>query len=258
MKQVKKSLNRTVLRIGVCLLMVVLCFTGSLHGAVRESSLFTGNPLLFNQNNDGNRLFRPYAWSGEGYRSNQVQSLEIEDQPRVSRKKLIFEISMGVLFNIAGICAGGLIGSEIPGGDDDDNDMAEGIMGVSGAFIGSTLGSALGVYVAGNSKDVKGSFGSALLGSLLGEAAACGLLALSMNGFVVIFSFAVLPPLGAALLFNSSLKHRTLPVSHALLNFTGDGFKIGFPYFHIQPLPGYAKNVKPTLKFDINLVSIVL
>jgi hypothetical protein len=46
-----------------------------------------------------------------------------------------------------------------------------------------------------------------------------------------------------------------------LFNHYGDDkgdFKVGIPYVHIQPIPGYAKNVKPTVRFNVNLLSIVL
>jgi hypothetical protein len=109
----------------------------------------------------------------------------------------------------------------------------------------------------GNSGDAQGSFGSALLGSILGEGAAILVLLLTKDAKVGLISFIALPPIGAALLFNSSLKYKSLPVSHALLNFNQGDFKVGIPYVHIQPIPGYAKKIKSTVRFNVNLLNIV-
>jgi len=255
MKEERKPGCRNFYRIGFCLMLAVVFLAVSLQTAAQEKSGFTGNPGLFNHYGNDNSLFSQGYWSGVDI-SNQEQLQSIKDKPRVSGGKLFGEIFMGVLGNIGGGFLGALIGSQVAETDDDEwfEDLGGIVLGYCG---GSTIGSAFGVYVVGTSGDAKGSFGSALLGSLLGEGAAVLVSIITKDGTAALISFIALPPIGAALLFNSSLKHKSLPVSHALLNFNQGDFKIGIPYVHIQPLPGYAKNVKYPVKFDVNLLDIV-
>jgi hypothetical protein len=255
MKEEKKPKTRTNYRVGFCLLLAVVLVTVSLQTAAREKRVFTGNPGLFNHYGNDNSLFSQGYWAGDDT-STREQFEPIKDKPRVSGGKLFGEIFMGMLGNVGGGFLGGLFGSQIA--KTDDEEWFEGLDGfVLGYFTGSTFGSAFGVYVIGNSEEAPGSFGSALLGSILGEGAAFLVLLLTKSGEAALISFIALPPIGAALLFNSSLKYKSLPVSNALLNFNQGDFKLGIPYVHIQPLPGYAKNVKPTVRFDVNLLSIV-
>ena len=255
MKDEKKSKTGTIYRIGFCLLLAVVFLTASLPTAAREKPVFTGNSMLFNHYGDDNGLFRQGYWSGLDM-SNQEPIEPIKDKPRVSAGKLFGEIFMGMLGNVGGGFLGGLVGIGVA--ERGDGEWFDGFDGlVLGYFTGSTFGSALGVYAIGNSGDAKGSFGSALLGSFLGEGASIAVLLLTKNGTAAFISFIALPPIGAALLFNSSLKYKSLPVSHALLNFNKGDFKIGIPYVHIQPIPGCAKNVKPSVRFDVNLLNIV-
>jgi hypothetical protein len=138
--------------------------------------------------------------------------------------------------------------------------------GPYGLLTGSIVGSALGVYIYGSTKNLKGSLGSALLGSFLGEAAAFGIFLMLFDkeveepwGILASAAIIALPAIGAALLYNrsSSRRNKSLSVSHALLNFNRGKIRIGIPYVHIQPLHSYAKNVKPTVRFNVNLLSIV-
>ena len=95
---------------------------------------------------------------------NQVAA--IDKQERSKTAKIIAEIWGGILGN----ALGGLIGAGVM--------MAnEGHGSAIIFFGGSALGSALGVYSAGNSENVnaRGRFGMTLLGSLLGELAVIGL-----------------------------------------------------------------------------------
>jgi hypothetical protein len=254
MKDEKKPKSRTCYRIGFCLLLVMFFLTVSLQTAAREKTVFTGNSGLFNHYGDDNGLFSQDYMSGMNM-SNQAQIEPIKDKPRVSGGKLFGEIVMGMLGNIAGGFGGALIGGHVSEGD---GEWFEGLGGVVlGYFTGSTFGSALGVYAFGNRGNAKGSFGSALLGSFLGEGAAILVLLITNDGTAALISFIALPPIGAALLFNSSLKYKSLPVSHALLNFNQGDFKIGIPYVRIQPLPGCGKNIKSTVRFNVNLLNIV-
>jgi hypothetical protein len=248
MKEEKKPRSRTFYRAGFCLLMAVFFLTVSLQTAAREKTVFTDNAGLLNHygNGNDNGLFSQWYWSGADM-SNQEQIQPIKDKPRSRGGKLFGEIFMGMLGIIGGGFLGAIFGSQVR--EVDDEGVIPGRVAL-GYLTGSTFGSAFGVYVVGNSGDAKGSFGSALLGSLLGEGAAILVLLLTKDERVWFISAIALPPIGAALLFNSSLKSKSLPVSHALLNFNQGDFKVGIPYVHIQPLPGYAKNVKPTVRFE--------
>ncbi len=257
MKNEKKQKSRSFYRIGFCLLMVVVFLTVSLHIAAREKPLFTGNSRIFNHNGDYNGLFSQGYWYGKANMSNQAQIEKIKDKPRVSTGKLFGEIFLGMVGNVAGGYAGGVIGYNIDRNSGNDGWFAGFGGAIVGYFTGSTVGSALGVYLIGNSGNVKGSFGRALLGSLVGEGAAIIVSLLVRNGTVAAISFITLPPIGAAIFFNSSLKYKSSPVSQALLNFNKGEFKMGIPYVHIQPLPSYAKNVKPTVRFNVNVLSFV-
>jgi len=257
MKEEKKPGSRNFYRIGFCLLSAVVFLTAALQTAAQEKKVFTGNPGLFNYYHygDDNALFSQGYGSGVDM-ANPSPIEPIKDRPRVSGGKLFGEIFLGMLGNVAGGYGGALIGYQIS--KEDDEEWFDGFGGaILGYFSGSTFGSALGVYIIGNSGEAKGSFGSALLGSLLGEGAAFLVLLATKSESAWFISAIALPPIGAALLFNSSLKSKSLPVSHALLNFNQGDFKIGVPYVHIQPLPGYAKNFKPTVRFNVNLLNIV-
>ena len=171
--------------------------------------------------------------------------------------RLFSEIFIGMLGNVAGGFLGGVVGVGLAQrGDGEWFDGFDGL--VLGYCAGSTFGSALGVYAIGNVGEAKGSFGSALLGSFLGEGAALLVMLLTRDGTFALVSFIALPPIGAALLFNSSLKHKSLSISNALFNFNKGDLKVGIPYVHIQPIPITAKNVKPSIRFKVNLLSIEL
>lgn len=260
MKDEKKSKSRTFYRVDFCLLVAVVFLTISLPTAAREKPVFTGNSRLFNHYGEDNGLFSQGYLSGLD-RSNQEAVEPIIDKSHVSHERLIGEIFLGMLGNVACGTAGAIVGKKVASRGNTVGTfsaMFDGLDGlVLGCFTGSTFGSALGVYIIGNSRNAKGSFGSALLGSLLGEGAAIAVSLLTRNGTAALISFIALPPIGAALFFNSSIKYKSLPVSQALLNFNRGDFKIGIPYVHIQPLPGYAKNVKAAVRFDVNLLNIV-
>ena len=255
MKEEKKPGSKNFYCIGFCLLVAVVFLTVTLQTAAREKTVFTGNVGLFNHYGNDNGLFSQGYWSDAGM-SNQEQIEPFMHKPQVTTGKLFGEIFMGMLGNLAGGYGGAFIGYQIA--KENDGEWFDGFGGaLLGYFSGSTFGSAFGVYVVGNSGDAKGSFGSALLGSLLGEGAAILVLLLTKSETAWFVSAIALPPIGAALLFNNSLKSKSLPVSHALLNFNQGDFKVGIPYVHFQYLPGYAKNVKPTVGLNVKLLNIV-
>lgn len=241
--------------------MVMIFLFVSVPGAAREKSLITVDNRLLYQYGDNNRLFNQTHWSGM---KDSLNLSHTADKPGVSTGKFFGQVLLGIVGNVAGGYAGAFIGYELDKGDEDFFDGFGGA--ILGYFGGSTFGSALGVYLVGNSKNIKGSFGSALLGSLLGEGLAIGLSLLAESEDVTVLAFITLPPICSALLFNSSLKYRSSPISNALINFNSDGLKIGIPFVHVhyvqvRPLHSflsYSKKIKQTLRVNINLMNIAL
>lgn len=256
MKDEKKTKSRTFHPILFCLFLAVVFLTLSLHITAQEKPLFTGNSRIFNHYGDYNGLFSQGYWSRKANMSNTVRIEQIKGKPRVSAAKFCGEILFGIVGNVAGGYGGGyggaLLMSQIA------NSEEGGYIGLfAGYFAGATLGSALGVYTVGNSGNTKGSFGRAWLGSILGECAAIIVSLITQNRTVAWVSFITFPPICAALSFNSSLRYKSSPVSFGLLNFNKGEFKMGIPYAHIQPLLSHVKNVKPTVRFSVNLLNIV-
>jgi hypothetical protein len=227
-------------------------FVPPIPAAAREKPLFAGSPALFNHDVDDNGLFSRCYWDGPGSMSSRAP---IDDKPRVSTGKVIGEILLGMVGNFAGGLAGALIGVQVIE-DDGEGLIHQGA--VLGYLPGSMVGSALGVYLIGNTGNARGSFGRALFGSFLGEVAAFAILLVDHEGSVGIVSFLVLPPICAALMFNRSLRYKSLPGPSALLNFDRGKIRIGIPDIRIQPLRGCAKNAKPEVRFSINLLGIAL
>jgi hypothetical protein len=161
----------------------------------------------------------------------------------------------GVVGNVVGLYAGGLLGFLIPSSG--GSGIASGPL--LGVLAGSTCGSALGVYLAGSGGGRRGSFGAALGGSLLGEAAALALALVIRNGegpFVT--GFFILPPIGAALVFNSSLASRSVRAGNGLFNLAGGKLGLGVPDIHVRPVMVPGGRAKPELRFDVNVLSVEL
>lgn len=159
-------------------------------------------------------------------------------------------VMAGVAGNLAGIYAGALLGSS----------SYPGI--VLGGIAGSAGGSALGVFIAGSSGGRGGNFGSALGGSLLGEVAAVALAfiipARGESEFAFPLGFLILPPLGAAIVFNSSLSSRSFQAGNGFLNLAGGKLGIGVPDVQVRPsyVPGL--KVKRELQFNVRVLSVEL
>jgi hypothetical protein len=260
MKDQKKLAGRTLYRawcfVFTAVVLFVLLLMAPSQAAAQEKPLFTGNEQLFNNpyedgDRDDNGLFsnRYLSWSG---------NMPDRRKPRVSTLTFFGEFCLGVVGNVAGGYGGGLLGYHIDAGDDKGgwfNGLGGALVGYS---VGSTIGSALGVSIIGNSRDVRGSFGRAILGSLAGEGAAILLALVARNETVALIAFIALPPLGAAVFFNSSLRYKSPPLSSALFNFDKGDFKIGIPFVRVQPLPRLSKQQKPTVSVNVNLLSIAL
>jgi hypothetical protein len=105
----------------------------------------------------------------------------------------------------------------------------EGVLLILSAQV---LGSALGVYLAGNLGKQRGSFGSALAGSLLGEAVSVVILVLTKGeGSGILYIGA---PLGATLMFNSRRRYKAAPVTQgALLNIKRGKMSLDLPVVQV-------------------------
>jgi hypothetical protein len=189
----------------------------------------------------------------------QARLQAAEDEREVGRVGKM--ILAGIAGNLVGIFGGWGLGAAASGQHDSDHVAAGSPLG---AVIGSALGSALGVYLAGNTNHSRGNLGSALGGSLLGIAAA---IAVSMpligqeSGVgisVGLVALAILPPVGSAILFNKSLRPRSLPKGDALFNLSQGRFGLGVPNIHIRPLRFPARDVKTDWQFNVRVFGVML
>lgn len=128
-----------------------------------------------------------------------------------------------------------------------------------GVLAGSVVGSAVGVHLAAGRR---GSFSSALLGSLLGEAAALGAAAVLSNagalGLMAVVPLAVLPPAGAAIFYGNSLASWRRRAGDGLLNLSAGRLGIGVPDVQVRPLIVPGDSAKPGLQIKIRVLSVEL
>lgn len=160
-------------------------------------------------------------------------------------------ILAGVVGNVIGIYAGVWLGSL---------STYQGM--ILGCIAGSVCGSTLGVYLVGSSGGRRGNFGSALLGSLLGELAASALaLVLPRRGdseFAFLPGFLILPPIGAAILFNRSLGSSSFQAGNGFLNLAQGKLGLGVPDIQVRPVPASGKSNKTEFGFRVNVLSVQL
>ncbi len=161
----------------------------------------------------------------------------------------------GVLGNVLGAVAGGMAGGRI----DNSGESLISAGAALGILAGSVIGSAVGVHLAAGRR---GSFSSALLGSLLGEGAALGAAALLGNagglGLMAVVPLAVLPPAGAAIFYGNSLASWRRPGGSGLLNLSAGRLGVGFPDVQVRPqiVPGIS--ARPGMRVNIRLLSVEL
>ncbi|MCJ7526013.1 MAG: hypothetical protein MUP71_12450 [Candidatus Aminicenantes bacterium] len=223
----------------VLFLFFIFCFAGvCLHADSGKRSLFAGNsgPFIPDHSSVGQyfpgneQSWRQDAWAG------------ISD--------LVPMVLAGVAGNLVGIIAGIGLGSS----------SYQGML--LGGIAGSAGGSALGVYIAGSSHGRRGNFGSALLGSLLGELAASALaLVLPRRGdseFAFLPGFLILPPIGAAILFNRSLNSRSFQAGNGLFNLAEGRLGLAVPDIQVRPVPVSGKSNKTEFGFRVNVLSVEL
>ena len=162
----------------------------------------------------------------------------------------------GVLGNVIGLAAGGLLGSILVRGGGESL-LPSGF--APGALAGSVYGSALGVHMAAGRR---GSFGSALAGSALGIVAAIAVTsALSGReglGMLAIVPLAIMPPLGAFMLYSRSMGAYSSRTAGGLFSLAGGKLELGVPDVKVRPIfvPGCVG--KPEMQFCVNVLSVKL
>lgn len=106
-----------------------------------------------------------------------------------------------------------------------------------GASIGYPIGSALGVYIVGDTGDETGSFVATLCGSLLGASLSYAAILLRILPSPLSYvSFFAVPPICACIGFNMTRRYKSSPsFGTALLNFRGGQMTLGIPRVYFQP-----------------------
>jgi hypothetical protein len=159
---------------------------------------------------------------------------------------------------------GALLGGVIGGGigyaiayDESEGDWFNfsGLYGaIPGYLIASNLGCALGVYLIGNSGDERGSFGSALGGSVAGTLAGFGVTYLLIQttehdeiNLPIFVLFTASQATGAIIGFNLSREKKVEASSGALLNLNEGKLSLAFPQVNISQKPSSSSNYKINL-----------
>jgi len=162
----------------------------------------------------------------------------------------------GVLGNVIGMVAGGLLGSLLVRGGGESL-LPSGL--APGALAGSVCGSALGVHLAAGRR---GNFGSALAGSALGIVAAIAVTSVLNGreglGMLAIVPLAIMPPLGAFMLYSRSMGSYSSRTTGGLVSLAGGKLGLGVPDIQVRPsfIPGL--KTKPELQFNVRVLSVEL
>jgi hypothetical protein len=164
-------------------------------------------------------------------------------------------ILAGVLGNILGSIAGIYLGAPT---FDENHPLPF----IAYWAAGSALGSAAGVGLAGTTRNWRGSFGRAVLGGTLGVGLSW-LLASSPDfqvggGMLPLVSLLILPPIGAAVFFKTSVKPGRGTGNQALLTVSAGRLGLGVPDVKVRPIfvPGGVN--KPEMQFNVNVLSVEL
>jgi hypothetical protein len=161
------------------------------------------------------------------------------EKPPLSKKRIMREVLAGGGLGVAGGLAGGLAGLGIGFLLAPDED--EYIGPIVGFFLGSSIsypiGTALGVYLVGDTGDETGSFVATLGGSLLGASLTYAAILLRILPSPLSYlSFFAVPPIFACIAFNMTRRYRSPPSSGtALLNFKEGQMTLGIPTVYFQP-----------------------
>jgi hypothetical protein len=170
------------------------------------------------------------------------------EKPPVSEDRIAVEIiGAAAVGTILGI-TGGYIGGKLYEGCSGFLCEFDGIL--IGWSIGYPLGSAIGVYIAGNTGNEIGSFPSTLLGSILGQLGGLGGVAIAIalagegegegEGELAVglggVLFFVGSPIGATIGFNLTRRYKSPPSSEtALINFRDGQMRLEVPQISFYP-----------------------
>jgi len=176
-------------------------------------------------------------------------------QPLKKRRGIGTMILGGVLGNLVGSSAGIYAGGRVF----DEHDLLPFIAWWAG---GSTLGSAAGVILAGDTNGWKGKPGMAAIGSALGVGLSW-VLASSPSfqasmGPLLLVPLLVLPPVNAAIFYHASMEPRQHRSGNALFNLAGGRIGLGIPGFQLRPLSVPGIDARPELQFKVKVLSVEL
>jgi hypothetical protein len=164
-------------------------------------------------------------------------------------------ILAGVLGNILGSVAGIFLGAPT-------FDESHSLPFIAYWSAGSAFGSAAGVSLAGTSRNWRGNFGRAVLGGTLGVGLSWLLVSAPAfqggGGILPLFSLLVLPPISAAVFFQTSMKPRQAPETQALLTISAGRLGLGVPDVSMRPVfvPGCVS--KPHMQLNVRVLSVEL
>jgi hypothetical protein len=198
----------------------------------------------------------------EQYLPDSEQDRAQTQRVRMDEDRIVRACLLGLVGNVVGSCLFAGLGYNLIGDKNmGESSSSEGLL-LAAAAAGSVCGSALGVYLGGNSRQARGKLDSTMLGSFLGGVAAAAITLAAGKVFdrphIFLLSFAVLPPLGSILLLNSSLRSRSTYEGNALFNLSGRRLGLGIPDIQVRPLwaPGF--QAKPELQFNVRVLSVEL
>ena len=177
------------------------------------------------------------------------------EKPPLRIKRIGGEILVGGGLGIVGAIGLGAAGAGIGallGGNDGEDAVLVGM--AIGAGLGYSIGSGLGVYLAGDNDDETGSFVATFLGGLLGTGLSYAIIFATQGwGELPFYLCLPIPPICACIGFNMTRRYKSSPSSGtALLNFREGQINIGIPMVHFQSDPF----VKRALAMNVNLISV--
>jgi hypothetical protein len=154
----------------------------------------------------------------------------------VSAGKIVREAGYGCMCGLLGSIVFGFIGGLTASGQ---NDFWSGMERVGmGVVVGSTIGSSAGVYITAREEGERGSYGSALAGSVLGMAVFLGTKPFEGDSFPWLGLYG-LPAFGSLIGYNLSQRiRRPAAGGDAVLDFTPEGLAVGVPAPYLRWHPG--------------------
>jgi len=186
--------------------------------------------------------------------SNLIENNEKKPQPKTG--EIVGELLLGSLGSFGAGCIGAVIGSSMANDEGMFAGLGEGILGY---LIGSTLGSSLGVYIIGTSGDDTGSYGSALIGSIVGSGAGIAIIIISTNIISdddnitpEFIGFTLAQSIGATIAFNKSRTKQVISQNEALIQYKKGNLSISYPKIHFKSHPLQPGRLIKT----VNLVSV--